>query len=176
MRYSSITRSPYLIGAGLGVLEALSFVTSKHGLGVTSAFENLAAMVERRVAPELTNINQYMQKREGVPKMDWEMFLVLGMAVGSYLTAKASGERSSQRLSPIWTKRFGADPKTRYKAAFLGGALMMAGARLAKGCTSGHAITGTAQLALSSWVFTPLMFATSVLTARGLYGKGRSSQ
>jgi hypothetical protein len=42
---------------------------------------------------------------------------------------------------------------------------------MAKGCTSGHALTGTAQLALSSWVFSPIMFATAAAVARAIYGK-----
>jgi hypothetical protein len=176
MNQQSSTPSPYLIGAGIGLLDALSFATSKHGLGVTSVFENVAALMERRLAPDVTHINQYMQKREDVPKIDWEAFLVLGMAVGSYLTSRASGKTREQGFAPAWNNRFGANPKSRMVVSFLGGALMMMGARMAKGCTSGHAITGTMQGAVSSWVFTPLMFTTSVLAARGIYGrKGAAS-
>ena len=42
----------------------------------------------------------------------------------------------------------------------------MYGARMAGGCTSGHALSGTAQGAASSWVFTPLMFLVGSLVAR----------
>lgn len=168
--------SPYLIGAGLGGLEALSFLTAERGLGVTSAFENLAAVTERKLAPDVTHINSYLQKRDETPKLDWEAFLVLGIAAGSYLASRLSGERPTDHLSPIWTERFGSSRTQRYFASFLGGALMMVGARMAKGCTSGHAITGTMQLALSSWVFSPLMFASAALTARGLYTHGRTVQ
>ena len=35
----------------------------------------------------------------------------------------------------------------------LGGAVAGFGAQLARGCTSGQALTGGAQLALGSWVF-----------------------
>lgn len=167
--------SPYLIGAGIGLLDAASFALSKRGLGVTTAFENVAALIERRVAPDITQINRYLQKREDLPKIDWEACLVLGLAVGSYLTARASGESREQGLASPWTRRFGSAPQTRWVGSFLGGALMMIGARMAKGCTSGHAITGTMQGAASSWVFTPLMFGSSILAARGIYGKGVAS-
>jgi uncharacterized membrane protein YedE/YeeE len=55
--------------------------------------------------------------------------------------------------------------------AFLGGALMMFGARVAKGCTSGHAISGNQQLAASSLVFSPVMAATAAAVAHLLFGK-----
>jgi len=167
--------SPYLIGAGIGLLDAASIALSKRGLGVTSAFEDTAALIERHMAPDITHINQYLQKREDKPKIDWETFLVLGLAVGSYITARASGETRQQSFASPWTKRFGSAPKTRWVGSFLGGALMMIGARMAKGCTSGHAITGTMQGAASSWVFTPLMFGSSILAARGIYGTGVTS-
>lgn len=63
--------------------------------------------------------------------------------------------------------------RRRYIGAFLGGAMMMFGARMAKGCTSGHALSGTMQLAASSWVFSPLMALTSILTARALFIRRR---
>ena len=47
-----------------------------------------------------------------------------------------------------------------------GGALLMFGARMADGCTSGHGLSGTAQGAASSWLFTPLMFGVGSLLAR----------
>jgi hypothetical protein len=171
MKQQTLLDSPYVIGAGIGLLDALSFVISKRGLGVTSAFENVAALLERRVAPDLTHINRYMQKREDAPKLDWEAFLVLGLAAGSYLTSRAVPQTQQKGLAPAWKRRFGDDSRTRLVSSFVGGALMMMGARMAKGCTTGHAITGTMQGSASSWIFTPLMFATSVLAARGIYGK-----
>jgi len=63
----------------------------------------------------------------------------------------------------------------RYAGAFLGGLVMMLGARIAQGCTSGHAISGILQLALSSWIFAPVMGVAGMLVAFLIYGKeGRS--
>jgi uncharacterized membrane protein YedE/YeeE len=59
----------------------------------------------------------------------------------------------------------------RMIAAFIGGAILLFGARLAGGCTSGHGISGTMQLALSSWIFFPVMFITGIITARILFRK-----
>jgi hypothetical protein len=176
MKQQNWADSPYVIGAGIGLLDALSFAVSKRGLGVTSPFENAAAWMERRLAPDITHINQYMQKRDDLPKLDWEAFLVLGLAVGSYLTSRAVPKTRQLGLAPAWKKRFGEDSRTRLLSSLAGGALMMMGARMAKGCTTGHAITGTMQGAASSWIFTPLMFASSVLAARGIYGKGGAAR
>ena len=50
----------------------------------------------------------------------------------------------------------------------------MYGARLAGGCASGHGISGTLQLALSSWVFTVLMFGTAILFGSYLFREAES--
>jgi hypothetical protein len=168
-----VSRSPYAIGAGLGLLNAFAFASAGRGLGITTPFEAAAALVERRLAPDATHINEYLKQRDELPKLGWEAFLVLGVFAGSYLAATAAGERSGgARPIPVaWRRRFGPSRRKRLASAFAGGALMMFGARMAKGCTSGHSLTGTAQLAVSSWVFTPLMFASAALTARALYAK-----
>lgn len=168
---SAASRSPYAIGLGLGALSAFAFVTAKRGLGVTTAFESAAALAERRLAPDVTRVNDYVKASDEVPRIDWETMLVIGMAIGGYAAARLAGERDRGTVPALWKRRFGASPAKRYAGAVLGGALMMFGARMAKGCTSGHALTGTMQLAVSSWIFTPVMFASAVAAAHVLYGK-----
>lgn len=166
------SRSPYVVGAGIGLLNVFAFATAKRGLGITTAFESAAALAERRFAPDATHINAYLKAREESPKIDWETLLVIGVAAGSFLAARAAGDRTTHVVPAVWARRFGTSVAKRFAGAFLGGAAMMFGARMAKGCTSGHGITGTSQLALSSWVFTPIMFASAALVARALFGKG----
>lgn len=160
IRSSKNMWGPYTAGAGIGILNILSFLTAKRGLGVSTAFETLAAKTEQRFVPDVTKVNAFLKEREEVPKIDWESLLVLGIPLGSFIAARAAGEFWSD-LTPV------REPQ-RHTAAFLGGMVMMIGARMAKGCTSGHGITGTSQLALSSMIFTPLMFATAALTAHVL--------
>jgi hypothetical protein len=62
----------------------------------------------------------------------------------------------------------------RSVAALLGGIVIMYGARMAGGCTSGHGISGTLQLALSSWVFFLVMFAAGVATALVMFRKPKA--
>ena len=73
-------------------------------------------------------------------------------------------------VPPLWKARFGGSSAKRLAAAFLGGAVMMFGARLAQGCTSGHGISGSLQLAASSWLFVIVMFPAAIGTAYLLYG------
>jgi hypothetical protein len=166
-----MTTSPYVIGGAIGLLNTFAFASAKRGLGVSTAFENATALASRRVAPDAMGVNAYLAKREETPTIDWESLLVGGVLAGSYLASQAASEPVTQAVPALWSRRFGPSRWKRYAVAFSGGAVMMFGARMAKGCTSGHVLTGTAQLALSSWVFSPVMFATAVGVARLLYGK-----
>ena len=49
--------------------------------------------------------------------------------------------------------------------AVVGGILMGFAARLARGCTSGQALTGGAILSLGSWIFMMCVFAGGYLVA-----------
>jgi uncharacterized membrane protein YedE/YeeE len=168
--------SPYVAGAGIGLLNTLAFATVGRGIGITSAFEDVAALAEQRVAPDATRINPYLQQREEKPKLGWEALLVLGVLAGSALSANLAGERPGRTVPATWERRFGPAPAIRLAAAFAGGALMMFGARMAKGCTSGHAINGNSQLAGSSLLFTPIMFASAIATARAMYDEGNDHE
>lgn len=164
--------SPYAVGAGIGALSWLSFATAKKPLGITSPFESTAARLGQ-LAPQASGVNAYLAKVDEAPRIDWEWALAVGVLAGSALSARASGDVDTGVLSPTWTRRFGKNHASRYSAAFAGGALMMLGARMAKGCTSGHGISGTLQLAASSWLFSPLMAMTAGLVGRRLFGRGR---
>lgn len=165
--------SPYLVGAGIGVLSWIAFATADKPLGITTAFENTAALTMKPVAPALVQPHlDAKAKDQKSPKIDWEWMLVAGVFVGAFLSAKMSGDRApAEKVPPLWKQRFGSSVGLRYAAAFLGGALLMLGARIAQGCTSGHAISGALQLAVASWIFVPVFFATAVLVAFAIYGK-----
>ncbi|QDT77549.1 putative inner membrane protein [Gimesia maris] len=160
---------PYLVGAGIGILSWFAFLTADHPLGITTAFEHTAALIEKYAAPALAERNSYFEKES--PKIGWEWMLVAGVFIGSFISSKASGDRNAPAVPPLWQQRFGTSKSKRYAAAFIGGTLMLFGARMAQGCTSGHGISGTLQLAASSWLFTAIFFSTSIGTAFLLYGR-----
>jgi uncharacterized membrane protein YedE/YeeE len=164
--------SPYAVGAGIGVLSWFAFAMANHPIGITSAFENTAALGAKAAAPGMAQEHAYFTSPENKPpKIGWEWMLVLGVFFGSLASALLSKDRELIRVPRLWASRFGNSTALRMTAALGGGALMMFGARLAKGCTSGHAISGTLQLAVSSWLFAALIFAVAIGTAFVLYGR-----
>lgn len=170
--------SPYLVGAGIGVLSWFAFASADHPLGVSTAFESTAALAVKGFSPGLEQTNSYFAKRaaEGKPpRIDWEWMLVVGVLIGAFASSKLSGDRIAAAVPAMWQSRFGTSAPLRLTAAFFSGALMMFGARLAQGCTSGHGISGTLQLALSSWLFISVAFGVGIVTALMMYGReGRS--
>jgi uncharacterized protein len=166
--------SPYVVGAAIGALSWFTFASANKPLGITTAFENTAALAEKAVIPNFEQTNEsYVAKiKEGkTPKIDWEWMLVVGVLVGAFLSAWRSGDRHSEKVPALWRWRFGNSVAMRFLAAFAGGALMMFGARMAGGCTSGHGISGALQLAVSSWVFVLVAFGTGIVTAFAIYGR-----
>jgi uncharacterized membrane protein YedE/YeeE len=133
----------------------------------------MAALAQSAVMPDAARQNPYYAVRaaEGKsPKVSWELMLLVGVFIGGMLSSWLSGDRNTIKVPPLWEWRFGDSSAKRFALAFLGGAVMIFGARLAGGCTSGHGISGTLQLAVSSWTFITLAFATAVSTAFLIFG------
>jgi uncharacterized protein len=170
MRYLRTKRwSPYLVGALIGVLSWFAFASADRPIGVSTAISRTAGMIAGTVAGDHVVRNAYFSKFR--PVVDWEWMLVVGLALGAFTSSRLSGDRAADPVDGLWRARFGASRRRRYLAAFLGGVILMFGARLAGGCTSGHGISGSLQLALSGWVFFVSVFVSGILTARVLFGK-----
>ena len=105
------------------------------------------------------------------PKIGWEWMVVVGVFAGAALSARLSGDRSPGTVPALWRWRFGDSTAVRLAAAFLAGSVMLFGARLAGGCTSGHGISGNLQLAASSLVFSAAFVAAATATAFAVYGR-----
>jgi uncharacterized membrane protein YedE/YeeE len=132
-------------------------------------------MAQMILAPDAAATNRYYAVRAQAglePKIDWYLMLLVGVFIGALLSSRLSGDRSCISVPPLWRWRFGESTAKRFAAAFAGGALMVLGARIAGGCTSGHGISGTLQLAVQSWTFIVLAFSAAVATAFLLFGKG----
>lgn len=162
--------NPYVVGALLGGLSWTAYATAGKLLGVTTPFENTAALAGKAAAPEAAAQHAYFQSPDASPAIDWEWMLVAGVFIGSWLSSKASGDRQHEKVHALWKARFGNSVSRRYLGAFGGGALMMMGARLAKGCTSGHGISGVLQFAASSYLFVATFGAVGVFSAYTIFG------
>ncbi|MCT4559363.1 MAG: YeeE/YedE family protein [Pelagimonas sp.] len=127
-----------------------------------------------------TSTNAYMAKSNGKyaknasNPLNYSFVFVIAMALGAALSALSRGgiDREERRLNQIWEDNYGNTPMKRYLVAFLGGFVVLYGARLAGGCTSGHMMSGMMQTALSGYIFAAGAFAAAIPTAMILYRKG----
>jgi uncharacterized protein len=164
--------SPYAVGALIGLLSWFAFFSADRPIGVSTAIARTAGMLSSVLAPERVAANPYFAKFP--PVVDWEWMLVIGAALGAWISSRLSGDRPVESVEPLWRERFGNSRRKRYLFAFLGGVVLMFGARLAGGCTSGHGISGSLQLALSGWLFLASVFASGILTAFLLFGREKT--
>lgn len=155
--------SPYLVGIGIGILSWLAFIFSDHPLGVSTAYARSAGMIEKTIRGE--QVEQKPYYRKFAPKVDWEWMLVLGLLIGAFLSALTSGDFRIETVPPLWEAAFGYSPVARLIVALLGGWLVGFGARWTGGCTSGHAISGTMQLVISSWLAAGCFFIGGIVAA-----------
>ncbi len=168
--------SPYWVGAAIGILSWVTFAFMGKALGVSTTFVRAVGAAEKIVASGHVNANPYFVKYLGTPEkpkptFEWQFALVVMLPFGALAAARCARTRFHERVPKLWVWRFGPSKWFRYGMAFLGGVIIMFGARLAGGCTSGHGISGGLQLALSSWVFFLSLFAAGIMTAFLLFGK-----
>ncbi len=165
--------SPYLVGLGIGALSWFAFASANKHLAITLQYEHIAAMLQMALDPDSVDHNRYFAVRAAAglqPKIGWYMMLLVGVFLGALLSSRLSGDRSTLSVPPLWRWRFGNSRARRFAWAFAGGAIMVFGARVAGGCTSGHGISGTLQLAVQSWHFIVLAFIAAIGTAFLIFG------
>lgn len=143
--------NPYLAGIGLGLVLLAAFVIMGRGLGASGAFSSLVAAATQTVAPDHAKANNFYAEYLGDgtknPLLDWLVFEVIGVFVGGYISGSLAGRLNvSVERGPRITNR------NRLILAFLGGGIMGFGAKMARGCTSGQALSGGAVLGVGSWV------------------------
>ena len=149
--------NPYVAGIGLGLVLLSAYVIMGRGLGASGAMTTLVAVGGNAVAPEHAAANafysEYLGDGRGNPLMDWLVFEMIGVFVGGFLSGALAG-----RIRVTTEKGPRISVRGRLAFAFLGGGLMGIGAKLARGCTSGQALTGGAVLNVGSWAFMLCVF------------------
>ncbi len=147
--------NPYLAGIGLGLVLLACFVLTGQGLGASGAFARAASAAVAAVAPKSAG-NAYFQSylSNGAPWTAWIVLELAGVLAGGALSAVLAGRF---RLQVARGRSLGIAP--RLLTAVAGGIVMGIGAVLARGCTSGQALTGGALLSVGSWAFMIAVFA-----------------
>lgn len=164
--------TPYLAGAGIGVLSWAVFVIVANPLGITTAMSQIAGGVAAPViGADAVAQNAYW--KSNAMKLDYGTLFLIGTFLGALASALVSRTFRIEVIPTVWRERFGGSVTKRMIAAFAGGALAMYGARMAGGCTSGNGISQGLQLAVVGWTFLAVMFASGLLTTFILFRPAR---
>jgi uncharacterized membrane protein YedE/YeeE len=141
---------PYLGGALLGLLLLFTFFMTGRGLGASGAVKSTVVASVHEVAPQHAETSDYYKKfirEDKSPMNNWLVFEVLGILVGAFASGALSGRlKFKVEHSPKITS------KKRIIFAIIGGALFGIGSQLARGCTSGAALSGSAALATAGFL------------------------
>jgi hypothetical protein len=159
--------SPYLAGAGIGILSCLALVLADRPLGCSTAFVKARGLIVRVVNREKTEKMEYY--RGIVPQVDWALMIIPGIIIGAFLSSFTSGTFHVVWVPALWGSVFGENAVLRIIVALAGGILLGFGARWAGGCTSGHGISGSIQLSLASMITAACFFAGGIIVALLLY-------
>ena len=155
--------NPYLGGTLLGILLFVAFLVTGHGLGSSGGVNRVVVAIEDSIVPQHVDQTPYLAEMAGGernPLDHWIVWQVAGILVGGFVSGLLRGR---VRLETLRGPRISS--KTRWLMALLGGMLMGYGARMARGCTSGQALSGGAVLSVGSWSFTLAVFAGGYLLA-----------
>jgi uncharacterized membrane protein YedE/YeeE len=151
----------------LGVLFGLVSIASIllfGPIGVSGTYPRFIGEVWRALDPAGAGTNAYLVKMGALLKP--ETMLVVGLLIGGFLASRVGAARPEKAPAAELVHARETTPRRRYVDAFLGGVLLLFGARLAGGCTSGHIISGITQLAVSGFIFAIGVFAAGLLSAR----------
>jgi uncharacterized membrane protein YedE/YeeE len=156
--------NPYAAGVALGLVLLSAFALVGRGIGVSGAAAAVVATGADAVASEHARGNAYLGAYLGdgtrSPLRDWVVIEVVGLLLGGFGSAALAG-----RLAPAVERGPRVGVRRRLAFAFAGGAVMGFGTRLARGCTSGLALSGGALLSVGAWVFMLAIFAAGYAVA-----------
>lgn len=155
--------NPYLAGTFLGIVLLLAMFLSGRGLGASGGIKY--CVVSAVGAANRTHVEQspyYSKYFEGGsrPLQNWLVLEVLGILAGGFISGAVSG-----RLNLKIEKSPRISNTRRLLFAFAGGLLFVYGAQLARGCTSGAALSGMAVLSVAGFVTMAGIFGSAYLFA-----------
>lgn len=154
--------NPYLVGFLLGLVLLATYLVTGRGLGATGAFSSVAAWIAGIAGAEHVAANPVHSRylNDGAPLLSWTLFLLLGAFVGAWISGIQGGRvKATIERGPRVTD------SQRMLLAVAGGFLAAFGAKIAKGCTSGQALTGGSILNVGSLVFMLAVFASAYALA-----------
>lgn len=158
-------------------------------IGVSTQFSVLSGIVHSTVEKDVIiedssrdtgykSTNEYYDKSEGKlaksikNPMNYDFIFVLsiplGGLIGYNLLKRKNKNNENDASCDIETCSIDDDKKSflaKYAPNFIGGFLLLFGARMTDGCTSGHMMSGMMQGSLSGYIFAASVFTTAIPTA-----------
>ncbi|UUV20019.1 YeeE/YedE family protein (plasmid) [Fusobacteria bacterium ZRK30] len=181
----------FISGIVLGLIFIIAVVLVKP-IGVSTQFVIFDGVVwnsvEELVIEDVgaksgySSFNAYINKSGGkyakniANPLNYSFVFVFAMILGGFTASKLKDKKvkkDEHSLPKVWKDRFGESSKKRYLVSFLGGVLVLFGARLAGGCTSGHMMSGMMQTSVSGYLFTLGTFIVAIPAAIILYKGGK---
>lgn len=142
-----------------------------------NAVDSAAVAADETAKSGYASANAYLDKSGGkyakavANPLNYSFVFVVAILLGAAVSGWLRGSfREANRFMPeVWLANWGRTPALRFAAAFTGGFLVLYGARLAGGCTSGHMMSGIMQTAVSGYIFAAGAFLAAIPTAMLLY-------
>ena len=177
------------VALGFMFLIAVAFVKP---VGVSTQFVILDGIAWNMVSSDLVvkdskakkgyaSSNKYLNKSGGkyaknvANPLNYSFIFVLAMILGGFIASRLRNKDEEiiedKDIPNIWIENFGGSKKRRYFGAFIGGFLVLIGARLAGGCTSGHMMSGMMQTSISGYLFALGAFVVAIPVAILIYKK-----
>lgn len=141
-------------GILIGLTVPLLYLLTGKAFGISTTFQQIGAMC----APCNLNYLKAHRWRSGV----WTVVFALGIGIGSFVAVNFLSSAPVEFMPESFASPAGAI------RLLLGGVLVGFGTRYAGGCTSGHAITGIANLNWPSLVATVFFFVGGLAVTWGL--------
>ena len=155
--------NPYLAGVLLGLVLLGAMYLSGRGLGASGGIKYCVVSIVGALSETHVDVSPYYIKYfEGdkSPLKNWLVLEILGMLVGGFISGAISG-----RLTWKIEKSPRISKPRRLIFAFLGGVFFVYGAQMARGCTSGAALSGMAVLTTAGFVTMIAIFGSGYLFA-----------
>jgi hypothetical protein len=151
--------NPYLAGTLLGIVLLLAMVVSGRGLGASGGIKYCVVSIVGAVNPPHVENSAYYSKyfeNGKKPLTNWLTLEIFGVVAGGLISGAVSG-----RLKLKVEKSPKISVTRRLIFAFLGGVLFVYGGQLARGCTSGAALSGMAVLSTAGFVTMIAIFGSA---------------
>lgn len=152
-------------GVALAVLNCIAFlhVVFNKPIGASSTYPYLGNLFTGLFQTNSTAVND--------PSGEWQLIFLAGAMLSGLVISLVRKDFRIRLIHSGWSKTQGKSSSKRILWAFIGGFIMLIGARMAGGCTSGHVISGGMQIALSSLLFGAFVFSGLLVTGKYFYRK-----